>query len=71
MEFIVNTLKLLGVILLGFVILTITLLLTIIGYTVWIFSIIFIILLVLKFIGWIFGIPLLLHIFTTLRNIKL
>ena len=46
-------------------------LLSIIGYAIGIFVIIIIVLFVLKLIGWIFGIPLLFHIFTTLRNIKL
>ncbi len=46
-------------------------LLSIISYAIGIFVIILIVLFVLKLIGWIFGIPLLFHIFTTLRNIKL
>ena len=46
-------------------------LLSLIVYAIGIFVIILIVLVVLKLIGWIFGIPLLFHIFTTLRNIKL
>ena len=46
-------------------------LLIIISYAIEVLIFILIILFVLKLIGWIFGIPLLLHIFTTLRNVKI
>jgi hypothetical protein len=52
-------------------ILSVMFLLRLIFFAIGILISILIVLFVLKFVGWIFGIPLLLHIFTTLRNVKL
>ncbi len=71
MEFITDMLKSLCIILLSIIGFAIAISISIVGYAISIFVIILIALFVLKLIGWIFGIPLLFHIFTTLRNIKL